>query len=84
VAVWEQTEESVAEALFRSVTRVIALVSFAVILIGPVVVGGWMANAYIIYRTSADELQLPVIEKQIQSPAELINAEIVDRSRLHH
>jgi hypothetical protein len=84
VAVWEQTEDSVAEALFRSVMRVVALVSLAVILVGPIVVGGWMANAYIVYRTSADELQLPVIEKQIKSPAELISAAIDDRSQLHH
>ncbi len=84
MAVWEQTEESVAEALFRSVMRVVALVSLAVILVGPIVAGGWMANAYIVYRTSADELQLPVIEKQIKSPAELINAAIGDRSQLHH
>ncbi|WP_028465518.1 MULTISPECIES: hypothetical protein [Nisaea] len=84
MAVWEQTEDSVAEALFRSVMRVVALVSLAVILVGPIVVGGWMANAYIVYRTSADELQLPVIEKQIKSPAELISAAIDDRSQLHH
>ncbi len=84
MAVWEQTEESVAEALFRSFLRVVALVSLAVILVGPVVVGGWMANAYIVYRTSADELQLPVIEKQIKSPADLINAAIDDRAELQH
>lgn len=84
MAVWEQTEDSVAEALFRSVIRVVSLVSLAVILVGPVLVGGWMANAYIVYRTNADELQLPVIERQIPSPGELINAAIDDRSQFHH
>jgi|TARA_R110002050_G_scaffold108200_2_gene218841 hypothetical protein len=84
LAIWEQTEDSVAEALFRSVMRVVALVSLTVVLVGPVVAGGWMANAYIVYRTSADELQLPVVEKQIPSPAELINAAIDDRSLSHH
>ena len=84
MAIWEQTEDSVAEALFRSVMRVVALVSLTVVLVGPVVAGGWMANASIVYRTSADELQLPVVEKQIPSPAELINAAIDDRSLSHH
>lgn len=84
MAVWEQTEESVAEALFRSLVRVIALVTLAAILVGPVVVGGWMANAYIVYRTSADELQLPALEKQIPSPAELINASVGDKPLSHH
>ncbi len=84
MAVWEQTEDSVAEAFFRSVMRVVALVSLTVVLVGPVVAGGWMASAYIVYRTSADELQLPVVEKKIPSPAELINAAIDDRSPSHH
>lgn len=76
MAVWEQTEDSVAEVLFRSVVRVIALVSLAVILVGPVLVGGWMANAYIDYRTSAEGLQLPALEKKIPSAADLISAAI--------
>ncbi|WP_193171314.1 hypothetical protein [Nisaea nitritireducens] len=84
MAVWEQTEDSVAEALFRSAVRVVALVTLAVILVGPVVVGGWMANAYIVYRTSADELQLPALDKQIPSPAELISASVDQKPQAHH
>ena len=84
MAVWEQTEDSAAEVLFRSIIRVVAAISLVVILVGPVFVGGWMANAYIVYRTTADTLQLPVIEKQIPSPTELINAAIADRSALQH
>lgn len=83
MAVWEQTEESFAEALLRSVVRMIATLCFVGLVVGPLVIGGWAANAYIVYRTNSGELQLPVLEESIPSPAELIS-KAVGRSSVTH
>lgn len=53
-----------------------AAVCLVVLVVGPIVVGGWMANAYIVFRTSGDDLQLPVLEKSIPSPDDLIKSEV--------
>jgi len=74
VAVWEHAEESFSEALLRSVARVLGMVCLVALIVGPVVAGGWMASAYIVYRTNSNELQLPALEKDIPSPAELIQS----------
>lgn len=73
MAVWEHTEESFSEALLRSVVRMIATLCLVGLFVGPLILGGWAANAYIVYRTNSGELQLPVLEKTIPSPAELIS-----------
>ncbi len=83
MAVWEQTEESFAETLFRSFARVVGLLCLVLLLVGPVVAGGWMATAYIVYRTNSDELQLPALEKNIPSPAELIQSSGLRASETH-
>lgn len=74
MAVWEHAEESFSEALLRSVARVLGMVCLVALIVGPVVAGGWMASAYIVYRTNSNELQLPALEKDIPSPAELIQS----------
>ncbi|WP_193182092.1 hypothetical protein [Nisaea sediminum] len=83
MAVWEQAEESFSEALLRSVARFVGMVCLVTLVVGPVVAGGWMASAYIVYRTNSDELQLPALEKKIPSPTELIQSSANTRSAKH-
>ena len=75
MAVWEQTEDTFAEAFMRSAIRLFTAIALVGVIVGPLLAGGWMANAYIVYRTSADELSLPVLEKNIPSPDEFISSE---------
>lgn len=83
MAVWEQAEESFSEALLRSVARFVGMLCLVALVVGPVVAGGWMASAYIVYRSNSDELQLPALEKNIPSPAELIQSSANTGSRTH-
>lgn len=83
MAVWEHTEVSLAEVFVRSVLRMMTLVFVIAILVGPVLAGGWAANAYIDYRTNSDGLKLTLSEKSIPSPTELIRAVVNDASSLH-